>query len=400
MKRIVALYASLVVASVVGCQDGRLAPGVQQTRGPSFDAAARSFACPTNPTVTVSDEAALRAALSAAHPGDVIAINGTVAITADDTIFTDGVTLTCATPGSGLVAMPTVVDMLTIAARGDVVTGLTLDGTQAGDSPYLAVNDGVSVFAQDAQFTHNAVICTFFGECVFFAGGTGIVVTDNVMQADGALSGIQLQANGPDQTAIPLPIRVDGARIERNTVVATSPSGGGIFGGIRPFDASGLMIANNVVTGPWRRSFSGTRVSDSRIIGNDLQGALLYGIRTSAGGFVSPAGLVVRNVFTENQVHGAGLAGAFVQKACSNKFLANDLSGNTGDLGMLLNDSTGANVVAGVNNDVVIDNGAFDCNGDGQIDPNIVTGGARRGTVPGEAAINALSRKAHGVMPL
>jgi hypothetical protein len=330
----------------------------------------------------------------------VIAINGTVAITADDTIFTDGVTLTCATPGSGLVAMPTVVDMLTIAARGDVVTGLTLDGTQAGDSPYLAVNDGVSVFAQDAQFTHNAVICTFFGECVFFAGGTGIVVTDNVMQADGALSGIQLQANGPDQTAIPLPIRVDGARIERNTVVATSPSGGGIFGGIRPFDASGLMIANNVVTGPWRRSFSGTRVSDSRIIGNDLQGALLYGIRTSAGGFVSPAGLVVRNVFTENQVHGAGLAGAFVQKACSNKFLANDLSGNTGDLGMLLNDSTGANVVAGVNNDVVIDNGAFDCNGDGQIDPNIVTGGARRGTVPGEAAINALSRKAHGVMPL
>lgn len=264
----------------------------------------------------------------------------------------------------------------------------------------MAVNDGVSVFAQDAQFTHNAVICTFFGECVFFAGGTGIVVTDNVMQADGALSGIQLQANGPDQTAIPLPIRIDGARIERNTVVATSPSGGGIFGGIRPFDASGLMIADNVVTGPWRRSFSGTRLSDSRITGNALQGALLYGIRTSAGGFVSPAGLVARNVFAGNQVHGSGLAGAFVQKACSNKFLANDLSGNAGDLGMLLNDSTGANVVAGVNNAVVIDNGAFDCDGDGQIDPNIVTGGARRGAVPGEAAFNAVSRKGRGVMPL
>jgi len=135
MKRIVPLYAALVAASVTGCQDGSLAPGVRRMSGPSFDAATPSFTCPTNPTVTVSDEVALRAALSAAHPGDVIAINGTVAITADDTIFTDGVTITCATPGSGLVAMPTVVDMLTIAARGDVVTGLTLDGTQAGDSP-------------------------------------------------------------------------------------------------------------------------------------------------------------------------------------------------------------------------------------------------------------------------
>lgn len=401
MKRIMRLYASLAVAAVVGCQDGSLAPGVQQKPAPSFDAAAPSFTCPTNPTVTVSDEGALRAALVAAHPGDVIAINGTIAVTADDTIATNAVTLTCATPGSGLVATGlNVQDMLTVVAQGDVVTGLVLDGTLAGDSPYFVVNDGVAAFAQDAAFTHNTVVCAFFGECVFFAGGTGIVVTDNVMQADGALSGIQLQANGPDQTAIPLPIRIDGARVERNTVVATSPSGGGIFGGIRPFDASGLVIANNVVTGPWRRSFSGTRLSDSRIMGNQLQGALLYGIRTSAGGFVSPAGLVVRNEFTGNQVTGAGLAGVFAQKACANKFLANDLSGNAGDLGVLLNDSTGANVVAGVNNAVVIDNGAFDCNGDGQIDPNIITGGARRGTVSGEAAINIPSHKAHGVMPL
>ena len=401
MKRVVSLYASLVVASVAGCQDGSLAPGVQRTLGPSFDAAATSFTCPTNPTVTVSDEAALRAALAAAHPGDVIAINGTIAITADDTIATNAVTLTCAAPGTGLVATGSnVLDMLTVVARGDVVTGLVLDGTLAGDSPYFVVNDGVAAFAQDAVFTHNTVVCAFFGECVFFAGGTGAVVADNVMTADNALSGIQLQANGPDQTAIPLPIRVDGARIQRNTVVATSPSGGGIFGGIRPFDASGLVITNNVVTGPWRRSFSGTRLSDSRIMGNQLQGALLYGIRTSAGGFVSPAGLVVRNLFIGNQVTGAGLAGVFAQKACANEFLANDLRGNAGDLGVLLNDSTGANVVAGVNNAIVIDNGAFDCNGDGRIDPNIVTGGARRGTVPGEAAINTPSRKARGVMPL
>jgi hypothetical protein len=280
-----------------------------------------------------------------------------------------------------------------IVARGDVVTGLSLDGTQAGDSPYLAVNDGDAVFAQDAQFTHNTVICTFLGECVFFAGGSGVVVTDNSFTADGALSGIQLQANGS--------IRVDGARIERNTVVATSTSGGGVFGGIRPFDASGLMIADNVVTGPWRRSLSATFLHNSRVQNNRLDGAVFDGIRTSAGGFFSPPGLVLRNVFSGNIVSGAGRAGIFAQKACANKFLANDLNGNAGNVGMILNDSTGTNVVAGVNNATVIDNGAFDCDGDGNIDPNIVTGGVRNGPTGSDVTSDlVVPRRARGVTPL
>ncbi len=399
MHRIVPLYPSLALALVAGCQDRTLAPDNKPKL--AFDVTGASSACPTNPTVTVSNETALRAAFAGAHPGDVIAVSGTIEVTADDTIATDAITLTCATPGSGLVATGSgVVDMLTVAARGDVVTGLTLDGAQAGDSPYFAVNDGVSVFAQNAQFTHNTVICTIFGACVFFAGGTGAVVADNVMRADGALTGIQLQANGPDQAAIPLPIRVDGAHIERNTVVTTSPSGGGVFGGIRPFDANGLVIADNVVTGPWRRSLSATRLTDSRVSGNQLQGALLDGIRTSAGGFFTPHGLVAHNVFTGNKVTGAGRAGVFAQRACANEVVANDLRGNAGDLGLVLNDSTGANVIAGVNNAVVIDNGAFDCDSDGGIDPNIVTGSARGGSVASDATGDlAPSRKGH-VLPL
>ncbi len=398
MNRIIRLHPALALVWGVACQ-ANLAPGTPRKVGLSFDAAPAAVTCPTNPSVTVSDEAGLRAALAAAQPGDVIAIEGTIGITTDDTIATDGVTLTCATPGSGLVTVGSgVTDMLTVVAGGDVVTGLVLDGTLAGDSPYLAVNDGVAAFAQDAQFTHNTVICTFAGECVFFAGGTGAVVTDNVMRADGALSGIQLQANGPDQTAIPLPIRVDGARIERNTVVAASPSGGGVFGGIRPFDASGIVIADNVVTGPWRRSLSATRLSGSRVSGNELQGALLDGIRTSAGGFVSPAGLVTRNVFTGNVVSGAGRAGVFAQRACANQFVANDLRGNAGDLGALLNDSTGANVVAGVDNATVIDNGAFDCDGDGRIDPNVITGAvAHRGPPPPDST-GASTGKTSGIV--
>jgi hypothetical protein len=396
MHRTARLLPVLLLGVVAGCQDP------QGTLSPSFATSAASPGCPADPTVTVSDDASLRAALKAAQPGDVIAVSGTIEVTVDDTIAIDNVTLTCATPGSGLVATGTAVgDMLTIAARGDIVTGLVLDGTQAGDSPYLAVNDGVSVFAQDAQFTHNTVTCTPAGLCVFFAGGTGAVVSDNVMQADGGLTGIQIQANGPDQTAIPLPIRVDGARIERNTIVATSTSGGGVFGGIRPFDASGLVIADNVVTGPWRRSLSATRLSDSRIAGNELQGALLDGIRTSAGGFTSPAGVVARNVFTGNQVSGAGRAGVFAQKACANKFLSNDLRGNVGDLGMLLNDSTGANVVAGVENAVVVDNGAFDCDGDGRTDPNIITGGVtHHQPAPPDPGGASDARRPHDPQPL
>ncbi|HTD71370.1 MAG TPA: right-handed parallel beta-helix repeat-containing protein, partial [Gemmatimonadales bacterium] len=169
----------------------------------------------------------------------------------------------------------------------------------------------------------------------------------------------------------------------------------------RPFDASGLVIADNVVTGPWRRSLSATRLSDSRISGNEFQGALLDGIRTSAGGFTSPAGVVAHNVFTGNQVSGAGRAGVFAQKACANKFLANDLRGNVGDLGVLLNDSTGANVVAGANNAMVVDNGAFDCDGDGRTDPNIITGGVTpHRAAPPDPGGASDARRPHDPQPL
>jgi hypothetical protein len=395
MNRTARLLPALLLGVMAGCQDR------QGTLSPSFATTAPSLSCPATPTITVSDDASLRAALKTAQPGDVIAVSGTIEVTVDDTITTDNVTLTCASPGSGLVAATGVVDLLLVGAKGVVVTGLVLDGTHADEGPFLALNDGVGLFAQDVRFTNNAVTCTPAGVCVFFAGGTGAVVSDNVMQADAALTGIQIQANGPDPTAFPLPIRVDGARIERNTIVATSTSGGGVFGGIRPFDASGVIIADNVVTGPWRRSLSATRLSDSRISGNELEGALFDGIRTSAGGFTSPAGLVVRNVFTGNRITGAGRAGVFAQKACANKFLANDLRGNVGDLGMLLNDSTGANVVAGVNNAVVIDNGAFDCDGDGQADPNIITGGVtHHQPAPPGASDASDARRLHDPQPL
>ena len=121
------------------------------------------------------------------------------------------------------------------------------DGSQAGDSPLFALNDGVTAFAQDVQFTNNTVTCARFGECVFVAGGTGLVVSDNQFQATDPFSGVHLQANGPDPTVF-LPIRIDGAQVLRNTIVATTPSLGLRFGGIRVFDAGNILIADNVIS--------------------------------------------------------------------------------------------------------------------------------------------------------
>jgi hypothetical protein len=219
----------------------------------------------------------------------------------------------------------------------------------------------------------HTVTCTPFGSCAFIVGGTGAVVSDNRFQATDALTGVHLQANGPDPNVV-FPIRIDGARIERNTIVALTPSLSSRFGAIRPFDADQITIADNVISGPWRNGISPARLAHSQIQGNHIADAVVDGIRTSSFGGDFP-GLVAQNVFTNNRVSGAGRAGIFATRACSNQFASNDLRGNAADLGLVLDDTAGANVVAGVENAVVVDNGAFDCDGDGHTDPNIITGG-------------------------
>src|SRR5438046_10477533 len=88
-------------------------------------------ACPTSANVVVHDEAGLLTALDAAYPGEVIGLDGFFGVTADVTIATPGVTLTCSTPGSGLFAIAGsgVQDMLLASARHGVVGGLVLVGT-------------------------------------------------------------------------------------------------------------------------------------------------------------------------------------------------------------------------------------------------------------------------------
>ena len=362
MNPIARLFPLLLVV-VAGCQDQSTVPTANR---PSFAAAAPA-ACPATPTVTVSDEAGLRTAIATAAPGAVIAIQGMIGLTQDDTIRTAGVTVTCATPGSGLfaVAGSGVQDLLIAAAKRDVVDRLVLDASQAGDSPLAGFNDGTTFFAESIRFTNNSGTCAPGGECVFISGGLGAVVTDNHFEAPGSFSGIQLQVDVAG---------VDGARIERNTLVATAPSIGLRQGGIRPAGAAGVVIADNVVIGPWRNGLSAARLAHSSVPGNQFRGAVRNGIRLSDVGAAFLAGIPVSdNVFTNNRITASGEAGIFAHLACRNAFVGNNLQGNAGDVGAVFPDSAGANTLAG-NGTIVVDDGAFDCDGDGLNDPNVITG--------------------------
>jgi nitrous oxidase accessory protein NosD len=394
MQRITHVFPVLL-ALAAACQEQSAVP--TGTR-PLFAAAAPA-ACPTPATVTVSDEAGLRAAIAAATPGTVIGIRGMIGLTQDDSIETAGITLTCATPGSGLFAVPggSATDLLTVDARKVGVDHLVLDASQAIDGPYLSENDGVTVFAESTRFTNNTVTCPPNGVCAFIAGGIGAVVSDNTFQANGPFTGIQLQTNGAVGE-----IRIDGAHVERNTLVTTAPSTGLRQGAIRPFDVVQLVIADNTAVGPWRTGVSATRVSDSRISGNTLQGAAEYGIQTNARVQLPDDGRVRNTVFSSNRISGAGIAGVFPSLACGNAFVGNNLQGNVGGVGLLFDVTSGANTYAG-DRTVVVDNGAFDCNGDGVNDPNIISGpgmarhGLGLGLGAGAGGLGESARSVHGI---
>jgi hypothetical protein len=107
--------------------------------------------------------------------------------------------------------------------------------------------------------------------------------------------------------------------------------------------------------------------------------------------------LMIDNVFQTNEVTGAGSAGVFSQSACRNQFVGNALPGNGGNVGLAFAATTGANTFVG-NQTIVVDDGAFDCDGDGVVDPNIITGvgAVRHGVTLGDVVSGAV-RTIHGI---
>jgi len=88
-------------------------------------------------------------------------------ISADVTIATAGVTLTCVTPGSGLFAVSgsSVQDLLIASAKKVVVDRLVLDGSQANDGPLAAFNDAATFSRKAFGSRNNTATCSSLGAC-------------------------------------------------------------------------------------------------------------------------------------------------------------------------------------------------------------------------------------------
>lgn len=338
----VALIAAL---ALVACSEPPAEPDVPALASLGVGVGA---VCPASADAVVSDEAGLVAAVAAASPGDVIALDGFFGVTADIFITTEDLTLTCATPGSGLYAEPGagVIDILGALADGVTVDGLVLDGSEARDEPFVAFQ------AAGVQFTNNTVTCGPVA-CAFFIRTPNTLVEGNHFESHGSVTGVHLQLD------------IDGSVIRHNEIVATAPSTFWAFGGIRLLGGDNVLVAHNDVSGPWQNSMSPWFISTSEFSYNTVEGAVWDGL------FLRFAN---ENVIRNNQATGAGDAGVFAwQVVCGNTFLGNNLNNNYNDWGAIFTELTGANTLVG-NQNVVIDNGNFDCDDDGVIDPNIITG--------------------------
>ncbi len=326
--------------------------------------------CATRPDIIVTDETMLLDAIANASPGMVIAIKGFFAVSADIEIPTDGITITCARPGAGLYAATADVTAI-LRPQADKITieRLILDASAAASGPIRATNNGESSFATRTHVTNNRVICGP-GTCTFFIGvRAGRIEHNHFLALDAPTTGIHVQGSGPLDEQGNRPRPIDGTRIHHNTIV--SRDGSLFFGAVRARDGSGVVVAHNKVVGPWKNSFALTNLRASRVESNRLTGAEINGI------LVLDLSAVV---FRANEIAGAQAGGFHVDGgSCHNRFDGNDVEGNGGNVGAIFEIETGGNrwVSRFGSTAQVLDFGDFDCDGDGEPDPNIITGAVR-----------------------
>ena len=229
-----------------------------------------------------------------------------------------------------------------------------------------ATHDAIRVFGSESvQIRGNPVHCGR-DSCFFADGSPALTVADNHFESAGSLTGVHLQGG------------IDGSRVERNTIAATAPSTVEVFGGIRVRDGSEVVVADNVIQGPWANGIAAADLDRSEFAANAVEGAAFYGLRMASGDAFRPVSMTDNRVRT-NRVSGSGTGGVLVHSGCRNTFVGNNLERNVGNLGAIFDETTGANTFIG-NRNVVADEGNFDCNGDGIADPNILTGPGRART--------------------
>lgn len=153
-----------------------------------------SGSCPTDPDAVVSTPSGLRQALSDASAGDVVAIDGTISLPSSRVrIEGDGITLTCATPGSGIEAGPSFGDgrLLFPLGKGLTIRDLVLDAHPGGDDrPLVAIfaanlDSDPAARAEDLTLEDNLIRCGR-NKCVTARGVAGLEVKENDLRGPAA----------------------------------------------------------------------------------------------------------------------------------------------------------------------------------------------------------------------
>ncbi|WP_420129408.1 NosD domain-containing protein [Longimicrobium sp.] len=356
----------LTVLLAAACADQPPAP-TAPADGPSLANAAK---CPASPTFVVDTDPELRAALAAAQDGDVVAVSGNIEVDSAVVIDNEGVTLTCAEPGAGI-SFDYGYENILIELRADRITvsGLKLDA-EYGYAAFNSLPDEDDGY-QDIRITGNEVYCGYYF-CLYAVGIQGTVITDNHWIGEDTRYGVHIQgipgSGSPVPTGGYTEASADGTFISRN-VIETDGGYESIYGAIRVREGRDVTITHNEVLGDWSHGVVLTNVYDSRVEHNRIDGTLLNGIEFAerAANRVSISGVSIK----ANRISNAGGVGIAIRGACYNTFQGNNLQNTS--VGAVFEPNTGANIYRG-NNEVVTDLGAFDCDEDGDIDPNDISG--------------------------
>lgn len=356
----------LAATIIAGCGDAPVQPAVPElpttrafsTSSPGIDPAG----CATDPDAIVTAQTEIFSALEEAGEGDVIAVEGLVAMDQGFVVTTAGLTLTCASPGSGLVASNDFRSavMIWVAAPRVRLTRLVM---KVPDVPHGIYAPGTT--ARELEVSGIDITCGP-GTCVFLAGVPVATITDNTLLAEANVSGFHVQ--GLRDAEGNLISETDDTRIIGNTVVTAAPSTSPVFGGIRIRQGHNVVVSDNDVAGPWANSIAATEITGSVIEGNRLEGAVRFGLGLSFFPFREIG--ITGTLFRRNEVANAGTAAVRVAHACGNAFLGNALESGV-DATIVFTETTGGNDVFGPV-ESVIDDGSLDCDGDGAADPNVV----------------------------
>lgn len=214
-----------------------------------------------------------------------------------------------------------------------------------------ARNYGASFEAVERiRFSGNTTECGAVA-CILARQGADVRIEANTFTSRGSATGVHTQG-GLDQVSI-----------IRNRIIALVPATDPSFGGIRLKTGSGHVVEGNEVRGPWAHGLVMTEVAHSRFSGNRVSGPVSFG-----GLFLEAHDNEVR----ANVISKTGGPGFAFSVACRNILSGNNLQ-LAGGPGLVFEADTGANTYVG-NKSIVVDNGSFDCDGDGLVDPNVLSG--------------------------